>query len=206
MCPITPRSRGARRSWVRSPSTKTSRRRRCTSDRQQRSRCPRGQLRRAPNSRDYRKLHLCVDEQSGEVVAGELTSKRARDSSRVASACRTERTVPSHRPELTPHTTPAASIRQSRITAPSLAEGADRRARAPCSHRGRRAADSAIATLQHKLGSANESGTQNRATANGAKSRQRSIATRLSWAQRCEREGWRHRELRQGSGARFSTP
>ena len=44
-----------------------------------------GQLRRAPKSRDYRKLHLCVDEQSGEVVAGELTSKRARDSSRVAS-------------------------------------------------------------------------------------------------------------------------
>ena len=31
MCPITPRFRGARRSWVRSPSTKTSRRRRCTS-------------------------------------------------------------------------------------------------------------------------------------------------------------------------------
>ena len=44
-----------------------------------------GQLRRAQKSRDYRKLHLCVDEQSSEVVAGELTSKRARDSSRVAS-------------------------------------------------------------------------------------------------------------------------
>ena len=44
-----------------------------------------GQLRRAQKSRDYRKLHLCVDEQSGEIVAGELTSKRARDSSRVAS-------------------------------------------------------------------------------------------------------------------------
>ena len=44
-----------------------------------------GQLRRAQKSRDYRKLHLCVDEQTGEVVAGELTSKRARDSSRVAS-------------------------------------------------------------------------------------------------------------------------
>jgi hypothetical protein len=27
--------------------------------------------------------------------------------------------------------------------------------------------------------------------------------TKPSWAQRCEREGWRHRELRQGSGARF---
>ncbi len=47
-----------------------------------------GQLRRAPNSRDYRKLHLCVDEQTGEVVACELTSKRARDSSRVASLVR----------------------------------------------------------------------------------------------------------------------
>ena len=44
-----------------------------------------GQLRRAQKSRDYRKLHLCVDEQSGEVIACELTSKRARDSSRVAS-------------------------------------------------------------------------------------------------------------------------
>ena len=30
-----------------------------------------GQLCRAPKSRDYRKLHLCVDEQTGEVVAGE---------------------------------------------------------------------------------------------------------------------------------------
>ena len=39
----------------------------------------------AIRQQDYRKLHLCVDEQSGEVVAGELTSKRARDSSRVAS-------------------------------------------------------------------------------------------------------------------------
>ncbi len=44
-----------------------------------------GQLRRPPKSRDYRKLHLCVDEQTGEVAACELTSKRARDSSRVAS-------------------------------------------------------------------------------------------------------------------------
>ncbi len=44
-----------------------------------------GQLRKPPKSRDYRKLHLCVDEQTGEVVACELTSKGARDSSRVAS-------------------------------------------------------------------------------------------------------------------------
>jgi hypothetical protein len=44
-----------------------------------------GQLRRPPKSRDYRKLHLCVEEETGDVVACELTSKRARDSSRVAS-------------------------------------------------------------------------------------------------------------------------
>ena len=33
----------------------------------------------------YRKLHLAVDEHTSDVVAGELTSKRARDASRVAS-------------------------------------------------------------------------------------------------------------------------
>ncbi len=47
-----------------------------------------GQLRKPPKSRDYRKLHLCVDEQTGEVAACELTSKKARDSSRVASLVR----------------------------------------------------------------------------------------------------------------------
>ena len=35
-----------------------------------------GQLRAPPKSRDYRKIHLCVDEQTGEVVASELMSKR----------------------------------------------------------------------------------------------------------------------------------
>ncbi len=44
-----------------------------------------GQLRKPPKSRDYRKLHLCVDELAGDVVACDLTSKSARDSSRVPS-------------------------------------------------------------------------------------------------------------------------
>ncbi len=44
-----------------------------------------GKLRRTPQNRDYRKLHLCVDEETGEVVACDLTSKRARDSARVPS-------------------------------------------------------------------------------------------------------------------------
>ena len=44
-----------------------------------------GQWRTPPKARDYRKLHLAVDEQTRDVVACELTSKRARDASRVAS-------------------------------------------------------------------------------------------------------------------------
>ena len=44
-----------------------------------------GQLRTPPKARDYRKLHLAVDEHTSDVVAGALTSKRARDASRVAS-------------------------------------------------------------------------------------------------------------------------
>ncbi len=44
-----------------------------------------GQWRTPPKARDYRKLHLAVDEQTSDVVACELTSTRARDASRVAS-------------------------------------------------------------------------------------------------------------------------
>ena len=44
-----------------------------------------GQWRTPPKARDYRKLHLAVDEHTSDVVAGALTSKRARDASRVAS-------------------------------------------------------------------------------------------------------------------------
>ena len=44
-----------------------------------------GQWRTPPKARDSRKLHLAVDEHTSDVVAGELTSKRARDASRVAS-------------------------------------------------------------------------------------------------------------------------
>ncbi len=44
-----------------------------------------GQLRTPPKARDSRKLHLAVDDQTSDVVACELTSKRARDASRVAS-------------------------------------------------------------------------------------------------------------------------
>jgi transposase len=44
-----------------------------------------GQLRTPPKNRDYRKLHLCVDEQTGDIIACDLTSKSAHDSTRVVS-------------------------------------------------------------------------------------------------------------------------
>ncbi len=44
-----------------------------------------GQLRKPPRTRDYRKLHLCVDEPTGNMVASDVTSKSALDSSRVPS-------------------------------------------------------------------------------------------------------------------------
>ena len=44
-----------------------------------------GQWRTPPKVRDSRQRHLAVDEHPSDVGAGELTSKRARDASRVAS-------------------------------------------------------------------------------------------------------------------------
>lgn len=42
-----------------------------------------GSLRKPPKNRDWRKLHLVVDELTGDVVACDLTSKSARDAARV---------------------------------------------------------------------------------------------------------------------------
>ncbi len=42
-----------------------------------------GQMRKVPKNRDYRKLHLAVDEKTGGVRACDLTSKSARDAARV---------------------------------------------------------------------------------------------------------------------------
>jgi len=44
-----------------------------------------GQMRRPPKNRDYRKLHIAVDEQTGDVLACNLTRKSAHDSTRVGS-------------------------------------------------------------------------------------------------------------------------
>ncbi len=42
-----------------------------------------GQLRKPPKNRAWRKLHLAVDASTGEIVASDLTSRRARDGARV---------------------------------------------------------------------------------------------------------------------------
>ena len=47
-----------------------------------------GQLRKPPTGRDYRKIHLAVDEETGDVLACDLTSKSARDPSRVPTLLR----------------------------------------------------------------------------------------------------------------------
>ncbi|NNM05541.1 MAG: IS5 family transposase, partial [Gemmatimonadetes bacterium] len=44
-----------------------------------------GTLRKPPKRRAWRKLHLAVDEENGEIVASDLTSLRTRDGARVSS-------------------------------------------------------------------------------------------------------------------------
>lgn len=44
-----------------------------------------GQMRKPPKNRDYRKLHVAIDEQTGDVLACDLTCKGAHDSTRVGS-------------------------------------------------------------------------------------------------------------------------
>jgi hypothetical protein len=47
-----------------------------------------GNLRKPPKHRDWRKLHITVDALTGDVVASDLTSKGARDASRVPALLR----------------------------------------------------------------------------------------------------------------------
>jgi hypothetical protein len=44
-----------------------------------------GSMRKPPSNRDWRKLHIGIDEETGDIVACDLTSKGATDSSRVPS-------------------------------------------------------------------------------------------------------------------------
>ena len=165
-----------------------------------------GQLRTPPKARDYRKLHLAVDEQTSDVVAGELTSKRARDASRVASLVgQIERpiasakadaaydtgdvykTLENHRAHRSPKVLiPPRKGAQLALDSAGGTESARARLRDP----------SGIVTSEHDHVLGNGSGTSHRATAGDARWRRRSTATRPSWAQRCERGDWRPRESR----------
>ena len=155
-----------------------------------------GQLRTPPKARDYRKLHLAVDEQPSDVVACALTSKRARDASRVASLVgQIERPIASAKADAAYDTGDVYKTlenhrahRSPKVLIPPR-KGLSSRSTP-------RARDSGIVTSEHDHVLGNGSGTSHRATAGEARWRRRSTATRPSWAQRCERGDWRPRESR----------
>ena len=156
-----------------------------------------GQLRTPPKARDYRKLHLAVDEQTSDVVACDLTSKRARDASRVASLVgQIERPIASAKADAAYDTGDVYKTLENHRAHRSPKVLIGRHERALSSRSTPRARDSGIVTSEHDHVLGNGSGTSHRATAGEARWRRRSTATRPSWAQRCERGDWRPRESR----------
>ena len=75
-----------------------------------------GQWRTPPKARDYRKLHLAVDEPTSDVVAGELTEQAGSRRFPGGVTRRPDRASQPPRPRPTPRTTPATSRRRWRIT------------------------------------------------------------------------------------------
>ena len=75
-----------------------------------------GQLRTPPKARDYRKLHLAVDEQTSDVVACDSSRASGLETLPGWRHSSARSSVPSPRPRPTPRTTPATSIRRWRIT------------------------------------------------------------------------------------------
>ncbi len=135
-----------------------------------------GQLRKPTKNRDYRKLHLCVDEQGGEIVACEVKSKRARDSSRVPSLVgQIDR--------------PISSVRAA---AAYDASGVYEAVEEHSVHHSPRVMIPPIKGAQVAEETAYE-----------VKSRQCFIATRPFWGRQCKRKDWWHKELRRESDARF---
>ena len=115
-CPTTARSRGARRGWKGCFLREANREARPPPHRQQRSFSARRPVAHSAESQGLPQAALAVDEQTSDVVACELTSKRARDASRVASLVGQIRA--SHRLAQGRRrgTTPATSRRRWRIT------------------------------------------------------------------------------------------
>ena len=156
-----------------------------------------GQLRTPPKARDYRKLHLAVGEQTSDVVACELTSKRARDASRVASLVgQIERPIASAKADAAYDTGDVYKTlenhrahRSPKVLIPPR-KGAQLALDSAGTRQRNRNIPSTITCWETEV--VRRIGLQQ------AKQgwRRRSTATRPSWAQRCERGDWRPRESR----------
>ncbi len=164
-----------------------------------------GQMRKPPKNRDYRKIHVAIEEVTGDVLACDLTSKSARDGARVSALLRqVDRPI-------------ASATADAAYDSEGVYEAIEhhRAGRSPRvlipPKKGAQIAPPAattqneIGTFARGLGSARAHGTRNPGTACGPRSRRHSRGIKRSSARRCEPGGWRRRESRHGSGARSST-
>ena len=155
-----------------------------------------GQLRTPPKARDYRKLHLAVDEHTSDVVACELTSKRARDASRVASLVgQIERPIASAKADAAYDTGDVYKTLENHRAHRSP------KVLIPPRKGAQLALDSAGTRQRNRnIRARSRVGKRKWYVASGysrrSKVRRRSTATRPTWAQRCERGDWRPRESR----------
>ena len=165
-----------------------------------------GNARKPPKQRAWRKLHIAVDRETGNIVASELTASRARDATRVPalltqiqaplvsvaaeSACDKEavyEAIEAHSPG-----------RRTRVVIPRNETRRSVEIRPPPCR-------SAIAIFVQSKDTADVNGTSSQATPSEAWWRTRSIVTRRSSGRRCGLERWRGNELNTELGARYST-
>ena len=165
-----------------------------------------GNARKPPKQRAWRKLHIAVDRETGNIVASELTASRARDATRVP-ALLTQIQAPlvsvaadsAYDKEAVYEAIEAHSPgRRTRVVIPPQRNATSVRIRTPPCR-------SAIAIFVQSKDTADVNGTSSQATPSEAWWRTRSIVTRRSSGRRCGLERWRGNELNTELGARYST-
>ena len=165
-----------------------------------------GTARKPPKQRAWRKLHIAVDRETGNIVASELTASRARDATRVP-ALLTQIQAPlvsvaadsAYDKEAVYEAIEAHSPgRRTRVVIPPQRNATLSRIRTPPCR-------SAIAIFVQSKDTADVNGTSSQATPSEAWWRTRSIVTRRSSGRRCGLERWRGNELNTELGARYST-
>ena len=165
-----------------------------------------GNARKPPKQRAWRKLHIAVDRETGNIVASELTASRARDATRVP-ALLTQIQAPlvsvtadsAYDKEAVYEAIEAHSPgRRTRVVIPRNETRRSVRIRTPPCR-------SAIAIFVQSKDTADVNGTSSQATPSEAWWRTRSIVTRRSSGRRCGLERWRGNELNTELGARYST-